>query len=144
MAGLRGIRTRRRNGNRAVWLTPLEYHILLVLAEGNLYGYAIRKAVILESRGRVSPGIGVLYRALTRLRNADLVVRSCAPGVSARPHPGRRRKYYALTPAGWDLLRAESARLEDVLVLAEKRGALPRTNEGGQVSSPGRARTRQE
>lgn len=106
-------------------LTPLDYHVLLVLAAGDLYGYAIKKAVARESGGVVSPEIGSLYRTLGRLLDAGLLAEADAPGEAAEAHPGRDRRYYALTPDGRRLLSAESARLRRVLTLAGERDLLP-------------------
>lgn len=105
-------------------LSPLDYHVLLVLAAGDLYGYAIKKAVARESGGVVSPEIGSLYRVLARLLDAGLVAEAGVP-AAADAHPGRDRKYYTLAPAGRELLRAESARLRTVLTLAGERDLLP-------------------
>ena len=45
-------------------ISHLEFQVLLVLAEGASYGYAIMKGVEEQSRGRLNPDIGSLYRDL--------------------------------------------------------------------------------
>ena len=54
-------------------LSATDYHVLLVLAEEDLYGYAIMKAIEEDSRGAVSPEIGSLYRILARLMTEGFV-----------------------------------------------------------------------
>ena len=41
-------------------MSNLEYHVLLALASGPLYGYAIRDAVIAESSETLTPRAGSL------------------------------------------------------------------------------------
>ncbi len=43
-------------------LSNLEYHVLLALANGPVYGYAIADAVGTESDGTLTPRAGSLYR----------------------------------------------------------------------------------
>ena len=56
-----------RRDERTPPLSATDYHVLMVLTEEDLYGYAIMKAVEQESGGAVSPEIGSLYRILARL-----------------------------------------------------------------------------
>jgi DNA-binding PadR family transcriptional regulator len=72
--------------------TPL---VLGILAEGDLHGYAILKRVADLSGGRMQWSDGMLYPLLHRLERQGYV--SAAWGTS---EAGRRRKHYALTPAG--------------------------------------------
>ncbi|HZD05063.1 MAG TPA: PadR family transcriptional regulator, partial [Longimicrobiales bacterium] len=95
-------------------LSATDFHVLLVLWDGALYGYAIMKAVEEESGGAVVPEIGSLYRVLARLMGEGLVEEADAPDEPG-PHPGRARKYYRLTGQGRSAARAEAARLKDVL-----------------------------
>jgi DNA-binding PadR family transcriptional regulator len=106
-------------------MSPVDFHVLLVLSRGPLYGYAVMKALAEESAGVVTPEIGSLYRILARLVAHGLVEQSDDVPVEVRePHPGRKRKYYALTPAGDAALRDEARRMEGVLALASNRGLL--------------------
>jgi DNA-binding PadR family transcriptional regulator len=72
--------------------TPL---VLGILAEGDLYGYAILKRVGELSGGRMQWTDGMLYPLLHRLERLGHV--SASWGTS---EAGRRRKHYAITPAG--------------------------------------------
>lgn len=106
-------------------LSPTDLHVLMVLSDGALYGYGIMKAVSEESDGAVSPEIGSLYRVLARLMGVGLVKEAPTPADAEDVHPGRRRRYYALTPAGKAALEAEASRLGRVLELARARHLVP-------------------
>jgi DNA-binding PadR family transcriptional regulator len=101
-------------------MSTLEYHVLLAMAGGPLYGYAIKDAVEKESDGALSPRAGSLYRVLARLMTSELVTEA-TPAEEPSPHPGRARKYYALTEGGRRVLAAEASRLKEAAALAERR-----------------------
>lgn len=106
-------------------MSPLEYHVLLALAGGPLYGYAIKEAVAAESAGAVTPRAGSLYRVIARLTTAGLVAETEASGDRS-PHPGHARRYYALTAVGRGVLSTEAARLKRSAAVAQKRlGVIP-------------------
>jgi len=88
---------------------PVTY-ILLALAEGNLHGYAIKQEVERRTGGAVRLGPGTLYEAIQRLEESALIVEADADG---RPEHGQeaQRRYYALTPRGWSVLRDEIRQL---------------------------------
>jgi PadR family transcriptional regulator, regulatory protein PadR len=72
--------------------TPL---VLGILADGDLYGYAILKRVSELSGGSMQWTDGMLYPLLHRLERLGYV--SSSWGTS---EAGRRRKHYAITPTG--------------------------------------------
>lgn len=72
--------------------TPL---VLGILAEGESYGYAILKRVDELSSGRMAWTDGMLYPLLHRLERLGHVSSSWHLSEA-----GRRRKHYAITPAG--------------------------------------------
>lgn len=96
-------------------LSALDLHILLVLSRGELYGYAIKKAVERESEGVLSPEIGSLYRVLNRLVEAGWVAEADTRSPQEGPHRGRPRRYYRITGAGMRVARAELVRLRRLL-----------------------------
>jgi DNA-binding PadR family transcriptional regulator len=100
--------------------STLEYHVLLALAQGPLYGYAIKDAVAAESEGTLTPRAGTLYRVLSRALTRGLVEET-SPAGEAAPHPGLARRYYGLTRPGRDVLAGEAARLKAAAGLAERR-----------------------
>jgi DNA-binding PadR family transcriptional regulator len=101
-------------------LSNLEYHVLLAMASGPRYGYAIKSAVEIESAGTLTPGAGSLYRVLARLMTNGLVGEAEPPAMD-EPHPGLARKYYQLSAEGREALGAESRRLRSVAALAARR-----------------------
>jgi DNA-binding PadR family transcriptional regulator len=101
-------------------MNPLEYHVLLALAGGPLYGYAIKEAVASESGGTFAPRAGSLYRIIARLTTAGLVAETAPVGELA-PHPGHARRYYTLTAIGRRALSSEAARLKRTAAVAQKR-----------------------
>jgi PadR family transcriptional regulator PadR len=106
-------------GAKAMVFSTLEYHVLLALAGGPLYGYAIKDAVADESSGTLTPRAGSLYRVIARLMTSGLVAESEA--TDSTPHPGHPRKYYDLTARGRGALAVETSRLKHAAAMAEKR-----------------------
>ena len=102
-------------------LSPTDFHVLLVLASADLYGYAIQKAVADESGGSVRPEIGSLYRVLGRLMSAGMVAEADPPQGAPDSHRGRPRRYYGLTAQGREALEADARRLEGALQMARAR-----------------------
>lgn len=88
-------------------LRPVEFYILLALAQGETHGYGIIQATEQQSEGRVSLDPGTLYRALARMCEAGLISES--DRRAADDLDDRRRRYYALTEAG-RVAAAEEAR----------------------------------
>lgn len=86
--------------------TPL---VLGILAEGESYGYAILKRVNELSGGRMAWTDGMLYPLLHRLERQGHVQATWGVAES-----GRKRKHYAITPAGREAL-AERHRQWDVV-----------------------------
>ena len=77
--------------------TPL---VLGILADGDLYGYAILKRVGELSGGSMQWTDGMLYPLLHRLERLGYVDSSWGTSEA-----GRRRKHYAITPSGREALQ---------------------------------------
>ena len=77
-------------GRNAGGMSSLEYHVLLAMADGPLYGYAIKDAVETESAGTLTPRAGSLYRVMARLMTWGLVTEA-EPAEATSPHPGPGR-----------------------------------------------------
>jgi DNA-binding PadR family transcriptional regulator len=90
-------------------LTPPVLYLLVALADGDLYGYALMRAVRERSGGTVVLRTGSFYRYLSQLVDHGLVAE--APGRRPGDDP-RRGAYYRLTPRGRKRLDAERRRLE--------------------------------
>lgn len=89
-------------------LKPQWFHILLALAGRNLHGYGIQRAVLDRTRGGIRLWPAMLYRSLGALEEGGLIRQVPAP---ADEPDDERRQYYAITPAGRDRLREETALL---------------------------------
>lgn len=112
-------------------LSPLTMAILLALADEDRHGYALMKEIGRQSEGSLSPGTGSLYAALDRLMDDGLIVESPdRPG----PSEDQRRKYYRITEAGREMVRAEAARMLKVLEVAADKALAPELH-----PTPGRA-----
>ncbi|MDI4648963.1 PadR family transcriptional regulator [Cohnella hashimotonis] len=93
-------------------LTEAFYYILVTLCGEPAHGYGMMQEVERMSGGRLKLGAGTLYTALNTLQGKGLI----------EPHPGAegadaRRKVYAITGVGREVLAAEVGRLEELLVV---------------------------
>ena len=104
-------------------LRPVDLQILLVLADSNLHGYGLMKAVQEESSGQVSLEVGSLYRVINRMLESGLIERTDAP---PNTDDARRKHDYALTDFGREVVRAETERLAQVLATAQARDLVRR------------------
>jgi DNA-binding PadR family transcriptional regulator len=98
-------------------LSSAALHNLLALAGGDLHGYAIMQEIARQSDGIYKLGPGTLYDNLRKLIQ-DGWVQELGP---RRGDDDPRRRYYRLTDAGQDVLRAETARLAQVVREARSR-----------------------
>ncbi|TYP79423.1 PadR family transcriptional regulator [Paenibacillus methanolicus] len=90
-------------------LTEAFYYILVSLYASPSHGYGMMQDVERLSGGRVKIGAGTLYTALNNLMKKGLIIPS--DGVEA----DSRRKTYAITPFGKQVVMAEMERLEELL-----------------------------
>ena len=88
-------------------LTEAMYYVMVALTEP-LHGYGIMRAVKEMSGGRVELGPGTLYGVLTNLMGKSHIRRLPARDVDGR------RKIYALTDRGRQVLKGEVARLSEL------------------------------
>lgn len=90
-------------------LRPAIFLILLSLAEDELHGWAIAKAVRQRSTDAVRLATGPMYRHLKRLLEEGLIEES-----DRRPGPDEddeRRRYYRLTRLGEEVVALEAERM---------------------------------
>jgi DNA-binding PadR family transcriptional regulator len=90
-------------------LRPVEFYILLALAERDTHGFGIIRATEERSGGSIRLDPGTLYRAITRL-GEDGLLEEAAPRPAA-DLADRRRRYYRLTELGREVASAEAQRL---------------------------------
>jgi DNA-binding PadR family transcriptional regulator len=108
---------------RTAPLRPAVLHILLALSERDLHGLGIADEIERASEGVLELGPGTLYRSLSEMVEAGLILGVTAPNGEADP----RRKYYRLSTAGRSLLAEETARLQRLVDTARERKVLPDT-----------------
>ena len=94
-------------------LSPGTFHVLLALRGRALHGYAIKKAVLARSDGRLNLDAGGLYRLIARLEGMGAVRIAAAPPDA--PDDDRRRVFYRLTAGGERLLAAEARRMASLV-----------------------------
>ena len=108
------------SGNKIVTpLTPAVFHILLALADGELHGYAIMRAVEEVTSPSLKMGPGTIYGSLQRMEDAGLV-EDRGPAIDGR------RRLYGMTERGRMALEAESARRARLSDMVREKGLVPR------------------
>lgn len=101
-------------------LPAATFHILMTLAEEQRHGYAIIQQVAARTDGELVLGAGTLYRSIQRMIEQGLILET-----DERPAPeldDERRRYYAITPLGESVARAETRRLAQLVKLARASG----------------------
>ena len=101
-------------------LSEAVFFILLSLSPGPKHGYAIMKDVEALSDSRVNLSTGTLYGALKRLLDGGWIRRV---NDEEQDESGRERKAYALSQLGKGILEAETARMQNLVVAAQKRSS---------------------
>jgi DNA-binding PadR family transcriptional regulator len=108
---------------RHIPLRSVELHVLLSVVDRPRHGYAILQEAEERTDGRTGFEIPTLYRALRRLRDADLIRAADPPETS----PDERREYWEATRLGRRVLEAELTRLGMVVALGRARIAEAKT-----------------
>ena len=103
-------------------LPSAAFNILLALAGKDLHGYAIMRQVEQQTGGRVRLGPGTLYGSLRTLLEASLIEE--LDGSAGSEDSSERRRYYRLTLAGLQLVRAEVEALARTLRVARAKRLL--------------------
>ena len=113
----------RRDPTELLPLTPLSLAVLLALADGARHGYAILKELE-QGEPRVVTGAGTLYAALERMLGEGLVAESEGT-ADDDGSGGPRRRYFALTPFGRDVARAELLRMAQLIAVGRAKRLVP-------------------
>jgi len=100
-------------------LRPIDFAILLVLSEGEHYGYGIVKAVAENDSGGVRLAPGNLYQVLDRLIARGWIEESRRREAG---EGGRPRRFYRIKPAGVHVARAEGLRLKAMVPRLKRLG----------------------
>jgi DNA-binding PadR family transcriptional regulator len=111
---------RDRRVERLLPLRPVEFHILLSLADSDRHGYGIMQDA--RERGEAVPDVGTLYRALARMVDQGWI--EAVESRSERNSDDDRRNYYRITALGLTVAKAEARRLEGLTRAARLGGLL--------------------
>jgi DNA-binding PadR family transcriptional regulator len=103
-------------------LPPKVFHILLALAEEPRNGYQLGLRVENASGGAISLSPGTLYENLHRLAGLGMIQE--LDEVPEEKSNGRGQRFYTLTEAGMEALKAEVRRISADLALARSVPAL--------------------
>lgn len=104
-------------------LRPIDFAVLLVLAEREDYGYGIVKRVAEPEAGGIRLAPSNLYAVLDRMLSSGLVEESDTTDEEDR---AGRRCYYRITSLGNAVARAEASRLAAVVSTARRLELGPR------------------
>lgn len=108
-----------RAGAAAGPLTPVEFHILLSLADGERHGYAILQDVSQRTDDQLRLRTGTLYTVIKRMLDSRWIEDTDSPVGD-----DERRKYYRLTTLGRLVLKTEAQRLQALVTLAQEKRVL--------------------
>jgi DNA-binding PadR family transcriptional regulator len=111
-----------RKSPTPVPLEPHWFQILLALADRDLHGLGIMNEVLERTGGRMRLWPGMLYRALGRLADMNLVVEIEPPDDAVAA--GGRPRFFHLTSAGRRACAAEAQRLAGFVEVARRRKLL--------------------
>ena len=93
-------------------LAPHSFQILLSLLDTDRHGYSIIKDIEEKSGGSILLGTSTVYAAIKRMVKDGLLVEAPTPRASASSGP--KRRYYAITPFGRRVARAEGERISEL------------------------------
>lgn len=110
-------------------LTPVEFHILLSLSDADRHGYAILQDVEERTGGQIRLRTGTLYTVIKRMLDGGWLEET---EPRSRGEEDERRRYYALTPLGRQVVRTEARRLQALVAMAQDKRILP----GGRKAVP--------
>jgi DNA-binding PadR family transcriptional regulator len=103
-------------------LKAVDFHILLVLTDGDLHGYGIVKEIESRTDGGIRLEPGNLYRYIRRLADQGMLEPADRRTVSSVGQGGaERRRYYSVTGYGRDVLAAEASRMRSLVAAADAR-----------------------
>ena len=97
-------------------LTEAVYYILLSLMQP-MHGYGIMQNVERLSGGRLRLAAGTLYGAISTMLEKGWITALDSPAGSGSPagKADSRKKEYVITDTGREMLRAEYARLQELV-----------------------------
>jgi DNA-binding PadR family transcriptional regulator len=101
------------NPRNFIPLRPVEFLVLVSLAEQDQHGYALTQAIAQRTDGAVRLEPGNLYKVLRRLVSDGLIQAAAHREVPELDQ--ERRRYYKLTKLGAQVAAVEAERLRTLL-----------------------------
>jgi DNA-binding PadR family transcriptional regulator len=105
-------------------LKPVDFLVLMVLAEQERHGYGIVQDIGDHTGGKIRLVPGNLYSVLRRLMGLGVIEE--APHRPAPDLDDGRRRYYRITGFGERVLSAEAERMRELVAAAESRNIIDR------------------
>ena len=107
-------------------LTPQVFHILVALADRDQHGYSIMQDVAERTGGAMRLSPGTLYGSIKRMLEHGLIIELRDKDRPGATNDDERRRYYRLTPFGRKVVKAEAARLSEMVEQARVYGLAPK------------------
>ena len=102
------------------------FQILLALADEDRHGYGIMRQVEQQTDRRLRLGPGTLYGSVKRMLEQGLIIELRDKDRPDAQNDDERRRYYRLTPFGRKVVKAEAARLSEMVEQARVYGLAPK------------------
>jgi DNA-binding PadR family transcriptional regulator len=109
-------------GERFLPLRPNWFHILVSLADSDRHGYGIMQEVEQRTSGEVHLWPATLYGSIKKMLEEGLIEAAGDRPDAADDDP--RRRYYAISDVGLEVLRCETRRLEALVAGARAKSAV--------------------
>jgi len=100
-------------------LKPDVFLILMILIDGDSHGYGIIKEAAERTGGELQLQAGALYRRLKQMLDDGLIEE--LPEAPAGESGDERRRYYAISPRGIEVVEAEATRMAALVDAARAR-----------------------
>lgn len=107
-------------------LSEQVFHILVALADRDRHGYSIMQDVAERTNGKIRLSPGTLYGSTKRMLEQGLIEELTGLKRPDVADDDDRRRYYRLTPYGRKVVRAEAARLAEMVDQARAYGLAPK------------------
>src|SRR5258708_29528428 len=120
---------RAQRNTDAEGLLPLSaqvFHILVALADRDQHGYGIMQDVAERTGGGMRLSAGTLYGSVKRMLEQGLILELRARDRPDSESDDERRRYYRLTSFGRKVVKAEVARLSEMVEQARAYGLAPK------------------
>jgi DNA-binding PadR family transcriptional regulator len=100
-------------------LKPDVFLILMILIDGASHGYGIIKEAAERTGGQLQLQAGALYRRLKWMLDEGLIEE--VDGAPGAENDDERRRYYAISPRGIEVVEAEATRMARLVDAARTR-----------------------